>query len=364
VLAMDPILPVDYGIRGALANLNEFSDYEGVIGRFRPGALVPFHFRGADYALPENQNFSMLFYRTDIMAELGLSVPETWEDVYAIIPELQKHGMDFFYAGVSAVPGQVHAGLLPFLLQRGGEFYTPEQLSALDSPEALAAFKQWTDLYTNWKVPMQANFYNRFRTGAIPIGISDYNSYITLNIGAPELKGWWEMAPLPGIRREDGVVDRSAGGIGQAAVIFEQSDQKESAWEFLKWWTCEEIQSRYAQEMEALIGVEARWNTANVEALKALPWPSRDIRAILKQWEWFKEQPIVLGGYFTSRHVQFAWTRVVLQGENPREALELAYRDINRELRRKQEEFGFQPPELEMPDLPASIENLLEERAR
>lgn len=360
VLAMDPILPVDYGIRGALANLNEFPDYEEVIKRFRPGALVPFHFRGEDFALPENQNFSMLFYRTDIMQELGLSVPQSWSDVYDIIPELQKHGMDFFYAGVAAVPGQVHNGLLPFLLQRGGEFYTEDQLSALDTPEALAAFKQWTELYTNWKVPMVANFYNRFRTGEIPVGISQYNSYVQLKIGAPELEGWWKMAPIPGLLQPDGTVDRSAGGVGQAAVIFKQSDQKEEAWEFLKWWTSTEVQTRYAEELEALIGLEARWNTSNVEALKSLPWPNEDIEAILKQWDWFKEQPIVLGGYFTQRHVQFAWTRVVLQGENPREALELAYQDINRELRRKQEEFGFSPPKPPEPDLPPAIEKLVE----
>lgn len=364
ILGMNPQYPVDYGIRGALSNLNDFPDYRDVAKRFRPGALVPFHFRGEDYALPENQNFSMLFYRVDILQELGLSVPQTWEDVYAMIPELQKRGMDFYYAGVAAVPGQVHAGLLPFLLQRGGSFYTQEQLSALDSPEALAAFAQWTGLYTNWKVPIQANFYNRFRTGEMPIGISDYNTYVTLSVGAPELKGWWKMAPLPGMRTADGSVDRSAGGIGNAAAVFEQSDQKEKAWEFLKWWTSTDIQARFGEELEALIGIEARWNTANIEALKSLPWPNEDITAILAQWEWFREQPIVLGGYFTSRHVQFAWTRVVLQGENPREALETAYEDINRELRRKQTEFGFEPPAAPKPAVSADVERLLEERKR
>ncbi len=126
--------------------------------------------------------------------------------------------------------------------------------------------------------------------------------------------------------------------------------------------TAEKFTSRC--RMESLIGIEARWNTANIEALKSLPWPNDDIAAILDQWEWFREQPIVLGGYFTSRHVQFAWTRVVLQGENPREALETAYEEINRELRRKQAEFGFSPPRAAKREVGAEVERLLRERER
>lgn len=170
------------------------------------------------------------------------------------------------------------------------------------------------------------------------------------------------MVPIPGIMREDGRIDRSAGGAGEVGVIFNQSNLQEEGWEFLKWWTGTEIQGRFAEELEALIGLEARWNTANIEAMKSLPWPNDDIEAILEQWKWFKEQPIVLGGYFTSRHVEFAWARVVLQGENPRAALELAYEDINVELRRKQIEFGYEPPPLVKPDLTIDIDKYLKEK--
>ena len=39
--------------------------------------------------LPEVR-VSMLFYRKDILAELGLEVPQTWDDVYAIIQNCRK----------------------------------------------------------------------------------------------------------------------------------------------------------------------------------------------------------------------------------------------------------------------------------
>ncbi len=174
----------------------------------------------------------------------------------------------------------------------------------------------------------------------MPIGVADYNLYIQLSTAAPELTGWWEMKPIPGTLKADGTVDRTAQGGASTTMIFEDSEHREEAWELLKWWMSTEIQSRFGQELEAVIGVEARWNTANVEALMNSPYPKADIEAIMEQWKWFKEQPIVLGGYFTGRHQTNAWNRVVLEGVNPREALEIAVKDIDRELAKKNEEFG------------------------
>lgn len=336
-------LPVEFAIRNGVVNLNEFPDYEEVAARFRPGALIPYKWRNrdgveGDYALPETQGFSMLFYRTDLLAQVGLTPPDTWEDVLQMLPTLQQFNMNFYY---SSAPG----GFTPILFQHGGSYYTDDgYFSALDTPEALEAFKLWTSLFAQYRVPIEANFYNRMRTGEMPIGVADYYTYVLLHTTAPELTGWWEMRPIPGIRQPDGTINRATGGAADVAVIYKKPEgqQKyEEAWEFIKWWTSTEIQERYGRELEALLGVEARWNTANVEALQNMPWPIKDIAAINEQWKWFREVPVVLGGYFTSRHVENAWNRVVLQGQHVREAIEIAVKDINRELRKKQEEFGI-----------------------
>lgn len=89
------------------------------------------------------------------------------------------------------------------------------------------------------------------------------------------------------------------------------------------------------------MGIEARWNTANVNAFEALPWDQEDIEIIENQMAGAEEQPIVLGGYFTTRHLVNAWNRVYLSNENPRDALEEAVKDINAEIRTKHEEYGF-----------------------
>lgn len=342
---VDANLPVEFAIRDAIVDLSQFADYPRVAERFRPGALRPYQYRNGVYALAETQDFTMLFYRTDILQELGLRPPQTWQDVYDMIWVLQQNGMDFYLPpvgqGTSGVAQATAPGFTPFLFQHGGDYYTPDgQRSALDTPQALAAFQEWTGLYTNYKVPISADFFNRMRTGEMPVGIANYWTYVLLSTAAPELTGRWAMEPIPGIRRPDGTIDRSTGGAGAAVVMFKDSKLQKESWEFMKWWMDADTQVRFGTELEALLGVEARWNTANVEALTRLPWPRRDIDAILEQWKWFKQQPVVPGGYFTDRHIVNAWNRVVLQGANVRDAVDLAVRDINRELRRKQEEFA------------------------
>jgi ABC-type glycerol-3-phosphate transport system substrate-binding protein len=333
--AVNPNLPVEFAIRNALIPVSQFDDYGETENRFRPGALIPYTYQGQVFALPETQNFSIMFYRTDILDSLDLDPPQTWDELYDMMWILQQNGMDFYYP-----PGP--EGLTPFLFQEGGDYYAEDGYrSALDQPEALTAFREWTDLYTNYRVPMYADFFNRFKTGEMPIGIADYWTYVLLSTAARELMGRWQMAPIPGKTTPDGSINRATGGSGNAVVIFEQSEHPQEAWEFVKWWTSTDVQLRYGVELEALLGVEARWNTANVQALQSMAWPKQDIEAITEQWRWFQERPVVLGGYYTPRHISNAWNKVVLQGINPREALEEAIRQINRELRKKQEEFGI-----------------------
>lgn len=74
--------PVNYASRGAAVDLSRFSGFEEVVGRFMQSAMVPFEYQGGYYGLAETQTFPMMFYRTDILEELGLEPPETWEDLY------------------------------------------------------------------------------------------------------------------------------------------------------------------------------------------------------------------------------------------------------------------------------------------
>ena len=228
------------------------------------------------------------------------------------------------------------------IFQNGGKYYTENGMkSALDSQEAFLAFKEYTELFTNYGVPETANFYQYMRSGIMPLGVGDFNMYMQLSVAAPEISGKWGICALPGVMQADGTINRSAGAItDKGDVIMKQSDKPEQSWEFLKWWSSTEVQEQFAKEVEALMGAEARWNTANKEAFLSLAWNDEDIATLEEMWQWAQETPTVLGSYMTTRHMTNAWTTVVISGGDVREALEQAVKDINREMRSKQEEYG------------------------
>lgn len=227
------------------------------------------------------------------------------------------------------------------LYQNGGKFYGPDaSRSDLDSKIAMEAFKQWSDFYTSYKLPIQANFYNRFRTGEMPIGIVDYSYYNSLVVFAPDIRGDWDFAPIPGTKKPNGEIDRSIGGSGLGTILLKNSKYKEASWAFMKWWTEKDTQVRFGREMEGILGAAARYPTANVEALKELPWPIKDLEALNEQWEWVKGIPEVPGGYLTGRYLDNALKKVIDEGTNPRDSLYEYVDMINTEIIIKRKEFG------------------------
>jgi ABC-type glycerol-3-phosphate transport system substrate-binding protein len=339
-------VPVNYAMRNAAADLTAFPDFEEVAARFRDSAITPYSYDEGVYALPEQQTFPMLFYRKDILKELDLEPPKTWQDVYNMISVLQKHNMEFYLPIESATNNATlvpNAAFSMLLYQNGGQFYRDNDMkSALDSEISMQVFKRWTQFYSNYKFPLQADFANRFRTGEMPIGIADYTTYNMLTVLAPEIKGLWDFTIVPGTEREDGSVSHEVASHTTAVMMLDNADDKDAAWLFMKWWTDKATQLAYGRELEGLLGEAARYPTANIEALEQLPWPVKDFKNLERQWQWVRGIPQVPGGYFTGRHLDNAFRRVVNESENPREALSDYVLYINDEIALKRQEFNLQ----------------------
>jgi ABC-type glycerol-3-phosphate transport system substrate-binding protein len=339
-------IPVNYAMRNALYDLSNFDDFEEIKTRFQPSAFEPYEYLDGYYALPDTQQFPVMFYRTDILDELNIEIPKTWDDVIKIIPELQRVNLDF-YLPIDIV--EATQGVLPpniifstLLYQNGGKLYSDDNTqSALTESVALEAFKQWTDYYTNYRFQIQANFANRFRSGEMPIGIAYYSLYNTLSVFAPEIAGNWEFTNVPGVLYEDGSINNMVPTTGTGVILLEQSDNKDSAWEFMKWWTSTETQVRFGREMEGILGAAARYPTANIEALNQLPWPVKDLAILQSQWSNTFGIPEIPGSYFTGRHIDNALRYVINTGANPRDVLFEYSLIIDAEITTKRREFDL-----------------------
>jgi ABC-type glycerol-3-phosphate transport system substrate-binding protein len=326
--------PINYAIRGAVVDLKQFKDFDEVAKRFYSSALTPFEFRNKCYGLPDVQTFDMLFYRKDILKQLGLGVPETWDELNKMIPILQEKRMDI---GITQ-------GLFPSLLfQRGGEYFNSDlKATNFDSKEATDAFKQLTDYFVRYNFPLTYNAQNRFRTGESPLMIQPYSLYQELAVAAPEIKGLWDMAPIPGIKDNKGNINRATSSTISACVMFEKTKDKDAAWEFMKWFTSTEAQAKYGKELEAIMGPSARYTTANKEAFKLLPWTKEQQNTLVAQWDQVKAIPQTPGSYYVDRGFQNAFRNVAISHENPYESLSYWNREINIEIERKFKEFGLE----------------------
>jgi ABC-type glycerol-3-phosphate transport system substrate-binding protein len=292
---------------------------------------VPFYYEDGYYGVPETTTMEMMYYRADIFQRLGIKVPNTWDDLYKILPILQQNGMNFPPVGDGI-----------FLQMHGAQYYTQDGTKAgFGTPAGYDAFKQWTDLQNKYGLDQNsASFYQHFRDGSYPIGIADLNTYIQLKVAAPELNGLWGMAPIPGVEQNGQVVRWTSGSL-QSSMIFKQTKMPQQSWEYLKWWTSEAAQEEYGAELETLNGITFRWNTANIGAFVKLPWTHDDLQAILEQWRWFRAIPNVPGNYYLQRNLVNAWTRTVVDGQSYRTSLDTLIQNMNAEIGRKEQEFNI-----------------------
>lgn len=329
--------PVNYGIRNAVLDLTEFPDYKEVEKRFSKSAIVPYTYKDSVYGLPDTQTFLMMFYRKDILSEIGLSIPRTWEDVKVAMTLLAKNQMEF-----GLFPGEQVFAML--LYQMGGDYYNEEgTLSALDTEIAVNAFKEYCKFYTDYKLDKETSVEERFRTGESPIIIADYTLYNNLQVSAPDIEGLWGFTTVPGMKQEDGTINHKTGSIGLADMIMASTEYKEESWEFLKWWTSEETQVRFGLEMESLMGASARIATANLGALEKLAWPVQDYKELMKQFDQLEGIRQVPGGYYSWRNVNNAFYTVTTNTDTtmPREELMEKVIYINAEISYKLEELGL-----------------------
>ena len=348
VIGLGQTTAQDFAMRGATVDLSKLAGYDEYIKRYSEGVMRATTYNGGSYGIPEQVSFQMFFYRQDVMDELGVTkVPQTWDEVMELIPILNRENYEFYMPSARVATGLNI--LQAMVYQNDGEIYhgvegengTYGVASALHSDEAMEAFKWFTDLFTVHGLAASADFNNRFRTGEMPMGVTDYTTYCTLEIFAPEIKGLWSFSPFPGTLKADGTIDNTYVCDTVQTVIMKGADDKDAAWEFVKWWNDTAQQVSYATTLEAIMGAAARYPAADPEVLAQLPWSNYELKQLLSQYEHLTSMPAVPGYYMNTRMLSYAFEDVVADLANPRETLYLNIRDIDKELLKKREEFNL-----------------------
>jgi len=347
---------INYAMRNALQDLYDLekegvprAEVEEVLKRFPAESYVPFKFQGSLYALPENINYNVLFYRTDIMEILGYTeenaVPETWEDVYDMLAVFQKNKLEFGVASsfTTASNSAISPIFLSMLFQYDGNVYDEEgRTCVLNEPQGVAAFEEFCNLYTKHGLSLKTDLLTRFRTGEIPMLINNFTFANELSITAPEIDGLWKMALLPGVRDENGNVNHATQLSCSGTVMFSNARNKKNTWELIKWWTGDDAQTEYARQIESALTRASRWTSANKVAMENIAWSREEMAVIKDQLNHAVALPEVAGGYYTGRSVNNALRSVVNSNLPVKETLYEFVKDINEELALKRKELGLE----------------------
>lgn len=333
-------LPVNLASRGLLADVSQYDGFDTVSARFQQNALTHYQYMGGTYGLPITQSFAMMFYRTDILSALNIpSPPETWDDFMRILPEIQRNymsvGLVLPSADISPSTESGHTFAM-LMLQQGLSYYTPDfSQSTFDSADAVRIFEQWTDFYSDYSLSQSYDPFTRFRTGEYPIVIADYSFALQLESASPEIRGLWDFSPVPATVRPDGSLSHAVNSNTTGAVIFSTSDKTDDAWNYIKWLTQSDVQAQYGNRIEGIQGAMGRLQTANTDALEMLSWTDSQLAKLKSQQNELAEIPITQASYAITRSIMNAFRETVNSGENPRNTLIWYNKDVNNEIKRK-----------------------------
>ncbi|MFF8727011.1 ABC transporter substrate-binding protein [Streptomyces sp. NPDC015171] len=164
-------------------------------------------YRGEVYGLAPTVSTVALFYNKDMLAEAGVAVPTTWDELKTAAARLTRPGR----YGMAVDANASFEGtwqFLPFLWSNGGDE------RRLDSPQAAQALRLWTDLVDsgsmsksvlNWT---QADVHDQFVAGRTAMMVN--GPWRTAALDRTEgLR--WGVAPIP-VRRPGQTLVTPLGG--------------------------------------------------------------------------------------------------------------------------------------------------------
>jgi ABC-type glycerol-3-phosphate transport system substrate-binding protein len=120
--------------------------------------------------------------------------------------------------------------------------------------------------------------------------------------------------------------------------IVSSSKQKEAAWEFVKFINSSETTVKWMNRAYES-NDKARLFFSNMNSIEHAVFPEEHIALAITALETCRMQTAVIGGNIANRYVDFAFNKVVLQGDDPEAAIKQAAKESTLEIQKKLKEF-------------------------
>lgn len=225
---------------GMLADLTPFIERDGIdLGDFSEGMLKAYHYDGKQTGLPLIVSASVMIYNKDLFDEAGVEPPQTWDEIEAFAEKLTVKDGDTVSRYAFAVPGWSAWYYDPWIINGGGEILTEDGTSGIaleESKKFLKNFQEWKEkgyLYLPYGQGASGTMRQMFFDQEIAM-IEHTSSLIDWYLENVDFEVG--VSFLPGDKNR--VTHIGGGGIVMLDAI--SDEEKEAAWQFIKFMTSSE----------------------------------------------------------------------------------------------------------------------------
>jgi multiple sugar transport system substrate-binding protein len=220
--------------KGVVADITDYT--KDTVKKYDDATLKSTVFQGKVYGVPQDVAPLMLFYRTDLFAKYGLSVPKTWDEFAAEAKTVRSKAPRSYLTNFDAADPGWFTGLAQ---QAGANWWSTSgdswKVDIADAPTKKVA-GYWQGLVGAGSIAKNPSFspqWNKqMNDGTLLTWISGAWAPAQLGGIAPATKGKWAVAPLPAWTAGDPVT-----GIwgGSATTVTTDSKHPAQAAEFASW---------------------------------------------------------------------------------------------------------------------------------
>lgn len=225
-----------FALAKQVVNLNDYGA-ASLQSKYGKSAWAQVNFNGGVYGYPQDTGPMVMFYRQDVLAQLNITPPTTWQEFAADAEKIHTANPQHYITSLD--PGDA-GGVDSLLWQAGSRPFktvTPTQASVNLSDTGAATWSAlWSDLlskklvdpapgWTNeWWQGMDSGKYAMWITGAWAPG--------NISSTIPDTNGKWRAAPMPQWTAGD---TTTAENGGSSDVVVSTSKNKAAAAAFAQW---------------------------------------------------------------------------------------------------------------------------------
>ena len=241
-----------------LVGIDDMMAEDGIgMDRYPAAFAKSAQFEGRTIGFPLRAHAQLMFYRKDVLAEVGMDPPRTWDDVVAVADAIRAKGLDVEPLALYFHNDGSHQNLfiwLNFLWAAGADVFDAKTCPVWDSEAGLAATEDYIALHTVHKA-----------TNPSSISFVEQDARQSFQQGKSAMIPVWWWAYSPFVNPKSSVLTKDQVGfagmpaykgrtvtyaISMPFSISKYSKHQGAAWEFMKWLSNPALEKKNATERE------------------------------------------------------------------------------------------------------------------